>query len=286
MRNAFIHLRIPFSLLLLPSFLLACLETHATLWDINTLHAAFVWHFWIYPASQAFNTSFDQDEGSIGGLETPPPIPKYLTHFSLLWEALGLIYTGIFIPKLFWSAVLYGVVSKAYSHPSTRLKSYAFLSTFIVVFFQGAFVTASTSYALDSNTNFSFSIEPLLASLIVLTGYPMTQIFQHQEDQERGDQTLSLWLGTKGTLIFTAIAALFTNFLIGFVILKHTNLIFAFVSLFLMSITGIWSGMNLFKKLSKLSTIEYKDSHKSTFYSALVLNGILISASIWTYYHQ
>ena len=43
----------------------------------------------------------------------------------------------------------------------------------------------------------------------------MTQVYQHEEDRKRGDITLSLKLGVRGTFIFTAIV--FTFAVAGFV---------------------------------------------------------------------
>ena len=57
-------------------------------------------------------------------------------------------------------------------------------------------------------------IPSLLSSLILLGSYPMTQIYQHKEDYKRGDNTISLILGIKGTFIWTAIV--FGGALLGF----------------------------------------------------------------------
>jgi 1,4-dihydroxy-2-naphthoate octaprenyltransferase len=39
----------------------------------------------------------------------------------------------------------------------------------------------------------------------------MTQIFQHEEDEKRGDRTLSLWLGIKGTFYFVGVFFMFAT---------------------------------------------------------------------------
>jgi 1,4-dihydroxy-2-naphthoate octaprenyltransferase len=47
---------------------------------------------------------------------------------------------------------------------------------------------------------------PALASTFMIGGvYPLTQIYQHQEDYENGDITISLLLGYKGTFVFSII---------------------------------------------------------------------------------
>jgi 1,4-dihydroxy-2-naphthoate octaprenyltransferase len=51
-------------------------------------------------------------------------------------------------------------------------------------------------------------IPGLLSSLMLLGSYPITQVYQHEEDGKRGDRTISLMLGIRGTFYFTV--AVFT----------------------------------------------------------------------------
>ena len=44
----------------------------------------------------------------------------------------------------------------------------------------------------------SVQIPAILSSLLLFGSYPMTQIYQHEEDARRGDKTLSLKLGIQG----------------------------------------------------------------------------------------
>jgi 1,4-dihydroxy-2-naphthoate octaprenyltransferase len=46
---------------------------------------------------------------------------------------------------------------------------------------------------------------------MVGSAYPLTQVYQHAEDRERGDLTLSLLLGTRGTFAFSALGFLFVG---------------------------------------------------------------------------
>ena len=99
---------------------------------------------------------------------------------------------------------------RAYSHPLLRLKKYPLLSWLVAGFFQGAWVVWLVYIGLN---NFDFMqlfkphivIPGLLSSAILLGSYPMTQVYQHEEDANRGDQTLSLKLGVKGTFVFTGV---------------------------------------------------------------------------------
>ena len=45
----------------------------------------------------------------------------------------------------------------------------------------------------------------VISSLLIGGFYPLTQIYQHGEDAERGDYTISYRLGIKGTFIFSGL---------------------------------------------------------------------------------
>tara|TARA_B110000027_G_scaffold80977_1_gene86149 strand:- start:160 stop:549 length:390 start_codon:yes stop_codon:yes gene_type:complete len=54
-------------------------------------------------------------------------------------------------------------------------------------------------------------IPALLTTMMLMSAYPITQVYQHKEDRERGDFTLSLSLGILGTFHFTALAFVMTT---------------------------------------------------------------------------
>ena len=92
------------------------------------------------------------------------------------------------------------------------------MSWLVVGLFQGAFIYLSV-FQLISNQSIPFfernSLLPaLLTSLNLWAFYPITQIYQHEADASRGDITLSLKLGIRGTFAFTACLFLFST--IGF----------------------------------------------------------------------
>ncbi|MEO0898262.1 MAG: UbiA family prenyltransferase [Bacteroidota bacterium] len=206
-KSSWLHLRIPFSFFLLPVFLFAL--TVADNLELNrTLLVFVIIHLFLYPASNGYNSYFDKDEQSIGGLEKPPPVSKGLYYLSLLFDGvallLGLLISWQFSLMLF----VYGMVSKAYSHTSIRIKKYPYGSWFIAGFFQGFFTLWMSVMGL-SVVDFDIILEArvwipaLLSSAMLWGSYPMTQIYQHEEDAKRGDITLSLKLGIRGTFIFT-----------------------------------------------------------------------------------
>ena len=100
MKNVLIHLRLPFSFLLLPVFLFALSQSPNP--DVpKSWWVFFILHFLLFPASNAYNSYFDKDEGSIGLLEIPPPVSKSLFYTAWALDILGLILGYLFVDKWF-----------------------------------------------------------------------------------------------------------------------------------------------------------------------------------------
>lgn len=206
-RSSWQHLRIPFSFFLMPVFFFA-LAISPNFTASSLLWTFFIIHLLLYPASNGYNSFFDQDEQSIGGLKHPPPVASGLYWLALTFDGLAI---GLGAWKIGWlfaaMLLIYGLVSKAYSHPSIRLKKYAFTGWLTIGVFQGFFTFIMCYAGLNK-----FGLEPILqakvlipaalSSVLLLGSYPMTQVYQHEEDLKRGDRTLSTLLGIRGTFLF------------------------------------------------------------------------------------
>lgn len=208
-RSTLLHLRIPFSIFLMPVFLFALSQSPSFNWWEAVL-VFIILHLFLYPASNGFNSYFDRDEDSIGGLEKPPEVTRDLLWVSLAFDAiavgLGFLLSWEFALMLF----IWGLVSKAYSWDKIRLKKYPVLGWMTVGIFQGAGIYLMCTYALSHCTLSQWSdmgilFPAILASALLMGSYPMTQIYQHEEDSRRGDRSLSLLLGIRGTFYFTAL---------------------------------------------------------------------------------
>ncbi|MDP5121162.1 MAG: hypothetical protein NWQ46_06190 [Spirosomaceae bacterium] len=119
-KDILLHLRLPFSLFLMPVYWFAVSQVTA----INTTKAIWVFvilHLLIYPASNAYNSYFDKDEGSIGGLEKPPAVGKELFWVATFMDILGSLLGLFFVNYIFGMMVLiYSLVSRAYSYDGIR----------------------------------------------------------------------------------------------------------------------------------------------------------------------
>lgn len=218
-RSSWLHLRIHFSFFLLPVFLFS-LSVSPNFNESRILWVFFILHFLLYPASNGYNSYFDKDEKSIGGLKNPPPVSKGLYFLALTLDGLAIILGYIKINTTFAVMLLiYGLVSKAYSHPSIRLKKYGWTSWIITGLFQGWFTFAMcyvgvNDFVINQSLQGAVVIPGLLTSAMLWANYPLTQIYQHDEDTRRGDITISSRLGIIGTFYFAA--SVFTVAAVGF----------------------------------------------------------------------
>ena len=280
-RSTLLHLRIPFSFFLLPVFLFALALTP----NHNGERMLLVFlslHLFLYPSSNGYNSYYDKDEESIGGLKRPPTVTKDLLGWSLVFFGIALAL-GAWINWEFASMLgLYGLVSMAYSHPSIRLKKYPWISWTIAGLFQGYF-TFAMAYAGLSNLGWEVLLKPhvlipgFLTSLMLWGNYPLTQVYQHGEDARRGDRTLSLLLGIKGTFIFSAL--LFAGTTAAFIwyfldkgqsqIVGYYLAAMAPIGLFFL----LWMGL-IFRESEKYAT--YSWAMGMNFLSAIALNAFFI----------
>ena len=231
-KSTWLHLRIPFSYFLMPIYLFAFAISDLTNYNLAIIVFVAV-HIFLYPASNGFNSYFDKDEKSIGGLKNPPKVKKELYYAALLFDLFALIL-GIFNFYFMIMLLIYGLVSKAYSHPTIRIKKYPFASWFIAGLFQGFFTFLMVYLGIhDLHWRDLFSAEIMvpasLTSLMLWGSYPMTQIYQHEEDTRRGDITLSVKLGVLGTfhftlLMFTLTSACFFLYFLNFFTLYKASI--------------------------------------------------------------
>ncbi len=210
MLSTLAHLRFPFSYFLMPVYLFA-LALSPNLGEKRLLWSFIIIHVLLYPASNGYNSYFDKDEKSIGGLKNPPPVNKSLYYASLGLDALAVILGWYFISAPFALLLfVYGLVSKAYSHPSVRLKKYPIVGWITVSVFQGFFTflmcyIGINGFGWGNLWQAKVLVPAGLSTLLLLGTYPMTQVYQHEEDAVRGDRTLSLMLGLRGTFWFVLV---------------------------------------------------------------------------------
>ena len=213
--NKITLLRQPFSLLLMPVFLLAFSQINVPFTWLDVLYPFLIIHVLVYPASNGYNSYVDRDEHSIGGLEKPPMPTKRLFYVTLAMDFTAIVVAALWVSVPFsLCLVAYILASRAYSSRQIRLKKYPITGFLLIAFFQGAFTyymsyLGITKTFLDINNT---TIWILAACSFQIAGvYPLTQIYQHQQDLADNVVTISYKLGYKGTFIFSGIMFFLCN---------------------------------------------------------------------------
>jgi 4-hydroxybenzoate polyprenyltransferase len=163
-----------------------------------------LWVVCLNGGTLALNSAVDRDEGDIAYLHRPPPPPVHLAGFGLALMSAGLA-GSLLLPvayRLVYAVCL--VLSVLYSVPPFRLKAVPGADWAINMLGFGTLTPfagwAATGLPVDT------------AGLLVLIGfcplfaalYPLTQIYQYEEDARRGDRTLARALGLRRSLIVAA----------------------------------------------------------------------------------
>jgi 1,4-dihydroxy-2-naphthoate octaprenyltransferase len=209
-------LRFPFSIFLLPIYLFALSETD----NINKTHSILIFcilHLLIFPASNGYNSYMDRDTESVGGLKNPSQPTEQLFWVTVFLDTIAILLS-LFISWIFAAfLVAYILASRAYSFRGIRLKKYPIVGYFTVVIFQGAVTFFMVLHGCSVEK--VVVVSPILlaaASLLIGGFYPITQIYQHKQDEKDGVKTLSMLLGYMGTFYFTIIVYGLAMVLLGF----------------------------------------------------------------------
>ena len=170
--------------------------------------ALVIWVVFLNGGTLAINSVFDRDEGDIGYLNAPPPLPRYLLHFSVALLVAGQLL-ALQLPAGFQIAyAICFILSVLYSVPPFRFKAVAGVDWVINMWGFGTL----TPYAAWAATGRPLALGhalvllafcPLFAAL-----YPLTQLYQFDEDRRRGDRTLALILGMRSSLIVAVLSTL------------------------------------------------------------------------------
>ena len=181
----------------------------------EALWALLIWVVFLNGGTLAINSVFDRDEGDIGYLNAPPPLPRYLLHFSVALLAGGQLLAFTLPVGFRLAYAVCFVLSLLYSVPPFRFKAVAGVDWVINMWGFGTLTPyaawAATGRPLDlGHALVLLAFCPLFAGL-----YPLTQLYQLEEDRRRGDRTLALIVGTRTSLVVALACTVLAFGLVG-----------------------------------------------------------------------
>ncbi len=224
-RAWFVHLRLNFQFYLSPIFLWGFVLANGQL-DRNLVLGYLAFHLFGYAGGTAFNSYYDRDAGPIGGLEHPPPVPRGLLPFSLVWQLIGFLI-ALSLNRTFAAIYLsMFALSIAYSHPRTRFKGRPLAALGTIALGQGILAFLGGWACAGALVSSTLTVPALLgmssATLITVGFYPLTEIYQIEEDMRRGDQTLAIWLGPARAFRFALVSLVLGGLAaIGLILLRY-----------------------------------------------------------------
>ena len=231
----------------------------------DTILIFFLLHFLVYPSSNGYNSYMDRDTTPIGGLLHPLQPTRQLYLVSILMDVAA---TALAITiSLYFAAgvLLYIAASRAYSYRGIRLKKYPVLGYLIVVIFQGSLTFIMAYHGCSKEKTLIIPVLPVIAASLLIGGsYPLTQVYQHEDDRKDGIRTISYLLGKKKTFLFCGIVFLLATLVLFLTFYKQNNLQSFYIFLVCM-LPMIWF-------FSLWTRDVWKDEEKANFKNSFRMN--------------
>lgn len=259
-QSTFQLLRFHFSFFLMPVYWFALSQIKNINWP-DALLVFFILHLLVYPASNGYNSFMDRDTSPIGGLKNPLQPTKQLFFVTVIFDltalALSFIISCVFAIGIFF----YILASRAYSYRKIRLKKFPIIGYLTVIIFQGAVTFFLVFHGSSSNHSLQVPVLAMIAASLLIGGfYPLTQIYQHEEDKKDDVITISFLLGYQGTFVFTGIV-----YALGFIVLAwYFYLQSQFLNFVILQIFMLPVIVNFFLWFSKVKKNRTEANFKNT----------------------
>ena len=224
-------------------------------------------HVLLYGGATAYNSWWDKDEGPIGGLRNPPKMAKWMHPVSLLFMFSGLIWAFVSVGWVF--AALYAVsllLFWLYSTPLARWKGHPVLSMIAIGVSTGLNSVLLGALAAGGILTPVIITAAVGASLILLSLYPVSQIFQMMEDEQRGDRTFAAVFGLSAVKKFY-----YLSYFSGIILLSYAMIQKFPVPAIALGVAGTISGIIIGKIIVNLTgvTEEYSTVMRIKFMASL-----------------
>jgi 4-hydroxybenzoate polyprenyltransferase len=249
-RDFLIHLRIGYQLFVLSgTFLLGGLLSPR----VSTrefIVQFFNVHVLLLGGVTAYNSFHDRDEGPIGGIRHPPPMRAWMLPAAWVVQLVG-IPIGALAGTRFVTLYSLALVSCwLYSGPTIRLKARGGLDV-LVMWLLNCISVGMGYFAYGGKTlSVNFLLSSAGAGLISASFFPVSQLYQIEEDQRRGDKTFAARFGKRGTRSFFVSA-----YAAGICIVSYTMSQVSLWAGILLAVSGAVIGILVFVILRRIQAV-------------------------------
>jgi 1,4-dihydroxy-2-naphthoate octaprenyltransferase len=269
----------------MPVFFFALSQVPAVDWGSAVLIFVIL-HFVMYPSSNGYNSYMDRDEQSIGLLEKPPQATRELLYVTMVLDLIA-IGAALLVGLVFTACIVATIIaSHAYSYRGIRLKKYPVTGFLVVVFFQGALTYYMVYHGANLATGTATPWLGMLISALLLGGfYPLTQIYQHEQDSRDHVRTISYELGVRGTFIFCAIMYLAAELVLFYYFRETVISRFLLLQLFFVPVVVYFIGW--WRKVARDSAfVDFHHTMRMNFIAASGTNLAFICIIIMNYFNM
>ena len=259
-QSTFQLLRFHFSFFLMPVYWFAISQVNNINWP-DAIFVFIILHLLVYPASNGYNSFMDRDTTPIGGLKKPLQPTKQLFFVTLTMDIFSIALSFFITPIFATGIIFYILASRAYSYRKIRLKKFPIIGYLTVIIFQGAVTFFLVFHGSSRNHSLQVPVLAMIASSLLIGGfYPLTQIYQHEEDRKDGVTSISFLLGYNGTFVFTGIVYAFAFIVLGwYFYLQLTFFNFIILQIFMLPVI-----VNFFIWFSKVRKNKSEANFKNT----------------------
>ena len=237
-------------------------------------------HLLLFGGATVFNSYWDKDEGPIGGLKRPPKLAHWTRSASIGLMVIGWIWS---IPYGWFYSATYAIsllLFWLYSTPLARWKGNPMLSLLAIGVSTGTNSVFLGYLAAGGVLKASVLFGAAGAGLILLSLYPVSQVFQADEDRERGDVTFYVAYGLPVVKSF-----FFFSYIAGLMLITYAIYIQYMAPAILLFIVGLASFLYILRFVLGLEgkEEEYENVMKIKFLASLSFVLFLLAANAIRY---
>ena len=221
------------SFIYLPLFLFAISQTH----DLNWLHTGFffvILQVLMHPSNQLqiANANMELSDNKTDITQQA----KNLITTSISMNSLAVVLSILIFSLEVGVGVLgYLLLSKLHNNNPIRLRKYAIISLLLTMTMQGVLLFALTQYATGKLMLITNVFAIQACAFFVGFVYPLTQMHTNTDDLKRGDLTISIRLGLKGTFALCLVMFLLAISFMGLHFYNTRNVFHFYLFLFFLS---------------------------------------------------